>query len=444
MDPGDSAFVQFTSGTTRLPRGVAVSHGALAANIRATLVAMPLTEADVSVSWLPPYHDMGLVGHVFTPVACGAYQVLMPATHFLVRPLRWLKLLTELGATQTTAPNSGYSMCVHRVPREARAGLDLSTIRWALSGAEMVLDETVTAFCEAYAPLGFAPQALVPVYGLAEATLCATFGPPGGPRFDWVNRHRLASSDEAVPERAGAADAQAFACVGRPLDGHELRLVDGRGEPCRERQVGEIWLRGPSLMSGYFNNPFGTREVVRDGWLRTGDLGYLAGGLLHVTGRQKELVIKAGRNYVPTDIEAACLAEPALRRGRVVAFGLPNRITGTEDLVIVAEAREQSAARQAELVQRITAAVADRAGVRPDRVDVVGPGVLPKTTSGKLQRNRVRSAYERGELLSAARGGWRSRVIGSAVRALPDRALARARSTAELVWSRARKLLGWR
>jgi acyl-CoA synthetase (AMP-forming)/AMP-acid ligase II len=441
---GDLAFVQFTSGTTRLPRGVAISHGALGANIRGTLAAMPLTEADVSVSWLPPYHDMGLVGHVFTPVACGAYQILMPATHFLVRPLRWLKLLSEHRATQTTAPNSGYSMCLHRVPREARAGLDLSSIRWALSGAEMVLDETVTAFADAYAPHGFAAQSFVPVYGLAEATLAATFGPPGGSRFDWVNRHRLAASDEAVPERAGAADAQAFACVGRPLAGHELRLVDGRNEPCRERQVGEIWLRGPSLMSGYFNDPLGTREVLRDGWLRTGDLGYLAGGLLHVTGRQKELVIKAGRNYVPTDIEAACLGEPSLRRGRVVAFGLPNRITGTEDLVIVAEARERSAPRQAELVQRITAAVADRAGVRPDRVEVVAPGVLPKTTSGKLQRNRVRAAYERGEPWGRGKEGWHDRVLGMALRLLPARVLERARSTAELGWSRARKRLGWR
>jgi acyl-CoA synthetase (AMP-forming)/AMP-acid ligase II len=442
--PDELCFVQFTSGTTRAPRGVSVSHGALMANIRGMLAAMPLTEADVSVSWLPPYHDMGLVGHVFTPVACGAYQVLMPPTHFLVRPLRWLKLLSELGATQTTAPNSGYSMCVHRVAREARADLDLRTLRWALCGAEMVLDETVTAFSEAYAPHGFDETAFRPVYGLAEATLAATFGPAGGARFDWVNRHRLANGDEAVPERPGAVDAQAFACVGQAIAEHEVRVVDGGGAPCRERAVGEIWLRGPSLMSGYFNDPLGTREVLRDGWLRTGDLGYHADGMLHVTGRAKELVIKAGRNYVPTDIEAACLAEPELRRGRVVAFGLPNRHTGTEDLVIVAEVRDRRSVGRAELVQRITAAVADRAGVRPDRVDLVEPGVLPKTTSGKLQRNRVRAAYERGVPFGGATRALRSRLAEAALRALPPRMVERARSSAELVWSGLRRVLGWR
>ena len=440
----DLAFVQFTSGTTRQPRGVSVSHGALAANIRGMLAAMPLTEADVSVSWLPPYHDMGLVGHVFTPVACGAFQVLMPATHFLVRPLRWLKLLSELGATQTTAPNSGYSMCVHRVPRAARAGLDLRPLRWALCGAEMVLGDTVTAFCEAYAPHGFGEAAFRPVYGLAETTLAATFGPEGGARFDWVSRHRLAVDDEAVPERAGAADAQAFACVGRAIAGHEIRVVDADGAPCRERRVGEIWLRGPSLMSGYYNDPLGTREVLRDGWLRTGDRGYQAEGLLHVTGRSKELVIKAGRNYVPTDIEAACLDEPLLRRGRVVAFGLPNRITGTEDLVVVAEVRERRLVGNAELGQRITAAVADRAGVRPDRVELVEPGVLPKTTSGKLQRNLVRTAYERGVPLGGARQALGRRAAELAIRVLPDRAVERVRSSAQLVWSRLRRVLGWK
>jgi acyl-CoA synthetase (AMP-forming)/AMP-acid ligase II len=210
------------------------------------------------------------------------------------------------------------------------------------------------------------------------------------------------------------------------------------------RQVGEIWLRGPSLMRGYYNDPLGTREVLRDGWLRTGDRGYQADGMLHVTGRLKELVIKAGRNYVPTDIEAACLDQPGLRRGRVVAFGLPNRITGTEDLVVVAEVSERRLVGNAELGQRITAAVADRAGVRPDRVELLEPGVLPKTTSGKLQRNRVRLAYERGVPLGAGRGALGSRAAELAMRVLPERAVERVRSSAELWWSRVRKVLGWK
>jgi len=427
----DLAFVQFTSGTTREPRGVAISHGALMANIRALIAEMSLTAEDVSVSWLPPYHDMGLVGHVFTPVVGGVFQVLMSPSLFLVRPERWLRLMSEVRATVTTAPNSAYSMCVHRIPRARRAGLDLSSLRCALNGAELVQPETLSAFAEAYAPYGFKERAFRPVYGLAEATLAATFGPEGGARCDWVNRHRLALHAEALPERVGAADAQAFACVGHAISGHEISVRSPAGEPVRERQVGEIWFRGPSLMRGYFNHPEATRSSLRDGWLRTGDLGYLVQAELYVTGRAKELIIKAGRNYVPTDIEAACGLDARVRPGRVVAFGLPNRITGTEDLVIVAEVRDARWVGSAELAQRLTGAVAERAGVRPDRVELVAPGLLPKTTSGKLQRNRVRAAFESGSALER-----RSGVRAAALREM-------ARSATMIGWAKVRRWLGW-
>lgn len=429
----DVAFVQFTSGTTREPRGVTISHGALAANVHALISAMELGPSDVSVSWLPPYHDMGLVGHVLTPVACGAYQVLMPPSHFLVRPVRWLKLVSELRATQITSPNTGYAMCAHRVPREARAGLDLSSVRWALDGAEQVQPETIDAFVAAYAPHGFSERAFRPVYGLAEMTLAAAFGPVGGARIDWVSRAALAAESKAVPARPGAADAQPFACVGSAVAGHELKVVGSEGATLPERRVGEIWLRGPSLMSGYFNDPQATRQVLRNGWLHTGDLGYLAGGLLHVTGRAKELIIKAGRNYVPTDLESACEDHPAIRRGRVIAFGLPNRHTGTEDLVLVAEVRDRRQVDDPTLAQRLTALVSERAGVRPDRVELVAPGQLPKTTSGKLQRSRVRAAFTSGEPLS--------RVARAAKL---EMAAERACSLAELVTGTARRWLGWK
>ena len=436
VEPSDLAFIQFTSGTTRAPRGVAISHAALMANARELIAAMGLGPSDRSVSWLPPYHDMGLVGHLLTPVVCGAEQALMAPSVFLRRPERWLQLIAELGATQTTAPNSAYAICVRRVPPSALGELSkgqpsLSSLRWALNGAELVQPDTLEAFAEVFAPTGFDPRVFRPVYGMAEATLAVCFGPPGGARIDRVKRRPLARGGVAEPARAGDVEVQRFASVGPVIAGHELevRLPDGSG--AFERQVGEIHFRGPSLMQGYFNNPQATREALVGGWLRTGDLGYLADGELYVTGRVKELIIKGGRNYLPADIEAVCHDEPRLRAGRAVAFGLPNRGTGTEDLVLVAEVREPSTAGDLALGQRLAAAVLERAGVRPDRVELLAPGALPKTTSGKLQRARVREAYSAGEGLAAPR----PRVI--------DPLAERARAWVDRKWFKLKRRLGW-
>lgn len=428
---GDLAFVQFTSGTTRLPRGVAITHAALLANAQALVAGLQLGTEDVSVSWLPPYHDMGLVGHVFTPVLCGAHQVLMAPTRFLVRPARWLRLLTDVGATQTTAPNTAYSICVRRIAGHLREDLDLSRVRSALCGAEPVQHETHRRFCEDFAAAGFSREAFRPVYGLAEATLAVSLGPLGGAQFDWVDRRLLGSFGRAEPARPAGVDSVAFACVGQPVDGHEVSVQRSDGAACAERQVGEILFRGPSVMQGYFNDPMATRQVLRDGWLRTGDLGYVADRQLYVTGRAKELIIKAGRNYLPVDIEEACLDEPRLRAGRAVAFGLNNAETGTEDLVIVAEVRDAAWTADRQLAQRITGRVAERTGVRPDRVELVEPGLLPKTTSGKLQRNRVRDAFEAGRGLSPP---GRRMLEGAWQRVLSLALLARVR---------ARRALGW-
>ncbi|MBW2523964.1 MAG: fatty acyl-AMP ligase [Deltaproteobacteria bacterium] len=427
----DLAFVQFTSGTTRQPLGVAITHAALMANIRGLVAGLGLGPEDVSVSWLPPYHDMGLVGHVFTPLVCGAHQVLMAPTRFLVRPARWLQLIDELGGTQTTAPNTAYSICVRRIPPAARAQLDLSRVQSALCGAEPVLLDTHRRFCNAFAPSGFDPAAYRPVYGLAEATLAVCLGPEGGARFDWVSRRILSSFGVAEPMAEGQPDSLAFASVGRAIEGHEIAVVRPDGAQCGAREVGEIHFRGPSLMRGYFNDPMATRDVMRDGWLATGDLGYLAGGQLHVTGRSKELIIKAGRNYVPTDIEAACMQEPQLRPGRAVAFGLPCARTGTEDLVVVAEVAEAGLVGDRQLAQRVVGRVAEHTGVRPDRVELVGQGVLPKTSSGKLQRRQVRAALESGVGLDRPR----SLIVETAVH--------RARSAVDLARCRLRRLLGW-
>ncbi len=430
--PGDLAFVQFTSGTTSRPRGVAVTHEALMANMTGLLSVMPLSEHDTSVSWLPPYHDMGLVGHIFVPVLAGVHQVLMRPTELTRRPERWLQLVTASRATQTTAPNFAYAICSRRISRAERARIDLGSLRWALCGAEAVQAETMEAFCESFGPQGFRREALRPVYGLAEATLTATFSPQGGPRVDWVDRERLAASGVAAPVAPGQPDGQPIVSVGRPLPGHALEVIGPDGRPRRTREVGELRFRGPSVMRGYFNDPAATQAALQDGWLLTGDLGYLdEEGLLHVTGRRKDLIIKHGRNYLPDDFEAACHELPALRPGRVVAFGLSSPATGTEDLVIVAEVRQAARTHDPVLLQRIARAVTERTGVRPDRVELAEPGMLPKTTSGKLQRSRVKAAYEAGVPLRAPSRS----PVGTAVEAV--------RSAVDLASVKISRMLGW-
>ncbi len=429
--PEDLAFIQFTSGTTAEPRGVPVTHAALMANIRAMVAALGLRTDDVSVSWLPPYHDMGLVGHVFAPLYLGAAQHLMSPADFIRDPASWLELITRVGATQTTAPNFAFSMCVSRITEVRRAPLRLGSLRLVLNGAEQVQWATLEAFAAAFGPCGFSPEAFRPVYGLAEATLAATISPAGGPQVDRVDRAALAERGVARPSSRTDRDGQEFVAVGCPVEGIDLRILDAGGERCPDRAVGQVHLRGPSVMSGYYNNPQATAPVLRDGWLATGDLGYMARGQLHITGRQKELIIKTGRNLLPQDIEAACLEVAGLRTGRAVAFGLPNPSTGTEDVVLVAELRDRALGASPLLADRVSRQVHGRTGVKLDRLELVPPGALPRTSSGKLQRTAVRQMLERGELPRAA--GSR---LGSLVR-------GGVRSVGALLGARARRLLGW-
>ena len=427
VEPADLAFIQFTSGTTREPRGVSVTQASLMANIKALVEVMALDQDDISVSWLPPYHDMGLVGHIFVPVQQAVHQHLMPPTTFVREPVRWLQKINETHATQTTAPNFAFSMCLRRISLVDFEGLDLSSLRQTLNGAELVQARTLEDFAEAFAPCGFSGDTFRPVYGLAEATLAATFSPPGGARVDHVDRHHLAAAGRARPRCGG----QPVVSVGVPVPGHRLRVVRPDGGDCSEREVGEVLFAGPSVMQGYFNNPQATAEVLRDGWLHTGDLGYLADGQLFITGRVKELVIKSGRNYPPQDFEAACLDVDGLRPGRAVAFGLPNDYTGTEDLVLVVEVARADCVGNPLLTERVARAVAEHTGLRPDRVDLVQPGVLPKTTSGKLQRGKVRAAYEQGAPPPDPPPSGVAALTGG------------LRSTADLASAKIKRLLGW-
>lgn len=375
-------LIQFTSGSTGQPKGVTLSHANLLANIRAYGAALELIPEDVTVSWLPLYHDMGLIGTLLGSLYHGRPLVLMAPQDFLARPSSWLRAIDAYRGTISAAPNFAYEICARKIPDQELEGLDLSCWRVALNGAEAVRAETLERFTQRFAPLGFARQALFPAYGLAEASVALTFPPPGrGPIIETISRQRLEEEGLAVPARE---DAVSMVSCGRPVQGMEVRVVDGRGRVLTDRFQGQIQFRGTSAMEGYF----GLGSVAdEEGWLDTGDLGYLAEGELYITGRRKDLILKAGRNLHPEDIEDAVAEVPGVRRGCVAAFGVPHPEQGTEDLVIVAETRD---ALSEELRRAIEERVTRAVGLPPDRVVLAPPHAVPKTPSGKIRRGECR------------------------------------------------------
>lgn len=427
VGPDDMALVQFSSGSTRHPKGVALNHRHLLANVASVLSVIRPTPEDVNCSWLPLYHDMGLIGGLLMPLFCGNPLVLMSPQGFLLDPKRWLWAIHRHRATISTAPNFAYQLLATRLDDAELAGLDLSSWRLALNGAEPISPATVEAFCARMAPYGFRADAMTPVYGLAEAALGAVFPTlGGGARFDRIDQLALSSEGRAVPEsQAEAPVVAAYASVGQALPGFALRIAGPDGAEAPERSVGEIQLRGPSIMAGYLDDAAATAEAIRDGWLRTGDLGYVADGELYVVGRVKDLILKGGRNYVPQDLERAAEEVPGVRRGCVAAFGVPDPETGTERVVVVAESRAEAHEHEA-LARRVQARTLEAMGLQPDLVAIVPPGTVPKTSSGKLQRSRCRELWLSGALKPLAEpGAWeKTRVVGQAV---AQRLVARTR-----------------
>jgi acyl-CoA synthetase (AMP-forming)/AMP-acid ligase II len=394
--PDDLALIQYTSGSTSRPRGVALTHANLVANSRAIVRAADLGSDDRNVSWLPLFHDMGLIGGVLTAIQAGISSHLMSPGLFVRRPARWLRALSTFRGTISPAPNFAYQLCVDRIADAELEGLDLSCWRRALNGAEPVRPETVRAFEQRFARVGLRPSASLPVYGLAETSLAAAFTPlDRGARIEEVDVEALRDgrADPAVPGRP----SRRVVSVGRPLSGSELRIVDAEtGASLAERREGEIILRGPSLMRGYFQDPEATAEVLRDGWLWTGDLGYLAHGELYITGRRKSVLIRAGRKYHAGDLEGAAERVPGVRRGCSAAFSVDGE--AREELILVVEHSRSAAADTAGLAQRVELAVAASEGLKPDRVLVVPPRSVPKTSSGKVQRSACRELLLSGEL----------------------------------------------
>jgi fatty-acyl-CoA synthase len=391
----DVAFIQYTSGSTSLPKGVVVTHRALAANIQGIHgpSGLDVRKSDVGVSWLPLYHDMGLVGMSLGGLYSGRPVTLMPPEMFVKRPVEWLRAMTRYRATVSYAPNFAYDLCVRRVKDRDLEGLDLSTWRVAGCGAEPINAATLHAFADRFARVGFHAESFVPSYGLAEHVLAATFGVrQRAPRIDVVSADALSDRGVAAPAHPGDNAAIRLVSCGRPLLGHALRIVTDAGSEAGEREVGEITLAGPSVMRGYYKDGEATDLAIRDGWLHTGDLGYWSDGELFVCGRRKELIVINGRKYHPQDLEWSVERLPGVKRGRVAAFGAgePPRA------VIVAE--PTGAVPAVSLTAEIRRAIGDRFGVPLGDVVLVAGGTIGRTTSGKVRRAAVRAAYLRDEL----------------------------------------------
>jgi fatty-acyl-CoA synthase len=394
IDPSDLCFLQFTSGSTNLPKGVMVSHRNLIANADAFLgpEGADRREDDVTVTWLPLYHDMGLIGFVLGTIIWDIPSVLLPTEAFARRPTMWMQAMHDYGGTIMFAPSFAYGLAVKRTRDKDLEGLDLSKIRIAGCGAEPINPQVLRAFVERFAPVGFDANALMPAYGMAESTLAITFHPRGEPiRVDRVSAAAIRTG-KATPAKAGEDCLELVAC-GRAFSGHTLEVVDDMRCALPEREVGEIIVRGPSVTAGYFQNPEATTESHRAGWLHTGDLGYLAEGNLYVCGRMKDLIIIRGANYYPQDIEWSLADVPGLRRDNVVAFSVV--ADGDETLVIAAEGNSSDAV---ELRQAIASKVTETHGLVVSRVAVVRIGSLPKTSSGKAQRRTTKQLFEQGLL----------------------------------------------
>jgi acyl-CoA synthetase (AMP-forming)/AMP-acid ligase II len=387
--PSETALLQYTSGSTSRPKGVVLTHRNIISNAEA-VAATFVTPETVCVSWLPLYHDMGLIGTFLMSLYCRTPVVLMPPQSFIKDPASWLRAISDFRATATVAPNFAFGYAARAVAPEALEGVRLDGLEVALNGAEPVDLDAVEKFQERFAPYGLRAGVVRPVYGLAESSLAVTFADPGRLLVDEVDAGRLEHEGLAAPADPGAR-ARRFVSVGRPLPTQEVRVVDAHLLPLPERRVGEVWVRGPSVMRGYYQRPEETEDALRGGWLRTGDLGYLARGRLYLTGRSKDLIIRYGRNYYPQDIERLTTRVEGVAEGGAVAFGVER---GAETLVVVvAETRLRDGERRRQLVRRIREACQDSFLFGPDDVRLFVPGGIPRTTSGKVRRLACKQMY---------------------------------------------------
>ena len=443
----DIALLQYTSGSTGDPKGVMLTHSNLLANMRAIGEAVQLSADDVGISWLPLYHDMGLIGAWLTLLHFGTPLAVMSPLAFLTRPERWLQAFHKHRGTIAAAPNFAYELCVRKIADKDIQGVDLSSWRAALNGAEPVNPETLERFAERFASYGFRREAQLPVYGLAESSLAVTFPPlDRGPLVDRVERETFTAQGRAVPAASTDGTAIAFVSSGKPLPRHEVRIVDDRGDEVADRTEGFLWFRGPSATSGYYRNPKATEALLPRGsamapdeyaWVNSGDRAYRADGEIYVTGRVKDIIIKGGRNLYPHEVEELAARAEGIRKGCIVAFGLTDEGAGTEKMVVVAETRERDTARRSAIASTVTELVSRGLGLPPDRVELIPPGSIPKTSSGKLRREETKQLYLAGTLSASRAPAWLQIArlgTGSAYRNLGGELLAGMKRGLEILY----------
>src|SRR6202050_3312617 len=411
----DIAFLQYTSGSTGDPKGVVLTHANLLANIHSIVSGIEIKPDDVAVSWLPLYHDMGLIGAWFVPLFTGIPLVVMSPLAFLSRPDRWLWAIHKHRGTISPAPNFAYELCVRKIPDKDLEGLDLSSWRAATNGAEPVLSEPLERFATRFAAYGFQREAITPVYGLAEATLAVSVPKLGaGYKVDRIERAAFESGGNAKPAKTEDSAPLEFVNAGKPVPGVEVRIVDGEGRNLGERAEGSLWFRGASATSGYYRNLAATQTLMRDGdWLDSGDLAYWADGEIYITGRAKDIIIKAGRNLYPHEVEEIAGRVQGVRTGCVVAFGPADERSGSERLVLTAEVRDMASAKRIEA--EIAHAITDTLGMPPDLVLLLPPQSIPKTSSGKLRRRETQRLFTEGKLGRRQQPAW-LQVAGLAAR----------------------------
>jgi fatty-acyl-CoA synthase len=405
--PDELCFLQYTSGSTSAPKGVMVTHGNLSANafaiMRTGTESVDAKDDDVGVSWLPLYHDMGLIGFVIAPLMDRIPITFIPTMEFVKRPVYWLEMLTKYKATITFAPNFAWALAARKVRDADLPSYDLSRLRVAGCGAEPIQPATLRMFVERLKPAGMRYEALLPCYGMAEATLAMSFEPTVGDlKTDVVDLERFRQGEARPfdPSHEGARSVEVVAC-GRALKDHALAAFDESGQQLPDRMIGELAFRGPSVTPGYFNNPEATAKSFRDGWLFTGDLGYLVDGHVYICGRVKDMIIINGRNYYPTDIEWLVQEVDGVRKGAVIAFGVQPEGAASEQLVVVAEwaAKDRPTEEQLTAIKkRVMEVVQSQVGVNAWKVAMIPGGSIPKTSSGKLQRRRTKQQFEDGVL----------------------------------------------
>jgi len=399
ISANDIAFIQYTSGSTSNPKGVVLTHANLLTNIRTMGQVVNAGPKDVFVSWLPLYHDMGLIGAWLSSLYYAMLFVVMSPLSFLARPERWLWAIHHYRGTLSAAPNFGYEYCLRRINDEDLAGLDLSSWRAAFNGAEPVSPETLSNFNQRFKAYGFNKKAMMPVYGLAESTVGLTLPPlDRGPLIDRIERSTFMQTGSANPAHDEDESALIFVSSGPPLANHQIRVVNRAGHELPERQEGQLEFRGPSSTSGYYRDAENTRSLFDEEWLDTGDLAYIANGELFVTGRIKDIIIRAGRNIYPHELEEAVGNVAGIRTGRVAVFGSEDKHNKTERLIVMAETHSKDNKELEKLRTEINTLAMDLIGSPPDEVVLAPPGSVLKTSSGKIRRAGSRELFEKGSI----------------------------------------------